>query len=132
MTCERPIRTARHEPTIASQPPIGVLVSDDGKRILLDRTYVIGRSPRRDPACQRGEASPIEVDDGGYVSRVHAYVWIDGEFVLLQDNHSTNGTFIAPTGAPEWNRLGPAPTPLPPGWNIRVGKTIYRFEHSGH
>jgi pSer/pThr/pTyr-binding forkhead associated (FHA) protein len=105
-------------------------LSDDGVRTPLDRPYVFGREPQLDPAVAEGNASPIRLaDPEQLISRVQAYVDVDGDRVTVQDAHSANGTFIAAPGAPEWQRLGTEPAELPVGWSIRMGRRI--FTHFG-
>lgn len=104
----------------------GMLVADDGTRTLLDRAYVFGRDPSNDPAVVRGYAVPISVDDpDSLVSRVQARIGAVGGVVTVSDANSANGTYVAAPGAKEWTRVGAAPTVLPEGWSMRLGKRVF-------
>jgi hypothetical protein len=107
-----------------------VLIADDGAAYPLDRTYVIGRSPLGDNAVRNATASPIMFRDDQHVSRVHAYVSIDGGAVFVRDAATRGGTFIAPPKAKEWIQIGTTPTELQPGWSIRVGKRILTYQQA--
>jgi pSer/pThr/pTyr-binding forkhead associated (FHA) protein len=105
----------------------GVLASDDGAAYPLDRAYVIGRNPLGDNAVRTARASPIVMHDDANVSRVHAYVGIDGSAVFVRDAATSGGTFIAAPGAGAWTQIGTAPIELEPGWSLRIGGHIFTY-----
>lgn len=102
----------------------GALTGPNNAVYPLDRSYVVGRAPLSDDAVRSAAASPIVVPYDPYVSRVHAYVTVQGTEVYVRDAGTASGTYVAAPGAHSWSRLGPAPTRIEPGWSLRVGEWI--------
>lgn len=118
--------------TTRARPVTGALTADDGAVYPLDRTYIIGRNPMVDPAVTSGAATPISLPDDPQVSRVHAYVTVNGGMVLIRDAGTAAGTHIAAPGDHVWTQIGDQPFELLPGCYLRIGQKILTYDVSAH
>lgn len=107
----------------------GALVFDDGSTFALDRDYVVGRRPEKDPRVQSGAAEALTVvDPDSVLSSAHALISRSGQRTLLRDLGSLNGTHVAPPGATDWTKLDQhQEVPIVPGTRLLFGWTIATF-----
>lgn len=113
-----------HPAALSADTTVGALVTEEGAAYPLDRAYVIGRGPQVDEAVRTATAEPIVIQRDRHVSRVHAYVAVDGGKVYIRDAAATSGTFIAGPGTDQWTRISTSPTELPPGWRVRISERV--------
>ena len=68
-----------------------------GQLVDVDRTILIGRSPRVERSTAADIPALLPVDSAGHsVSRTHLKISVEGDRVLLEDLNSTNGTEVIP------------------------------------
>ena len=119
------IRTPGRE-TVFVADEIAHLIAEDGSRVPIDRPYVLRPRPASGPGGPPWAASPVFIPDPEQtVSRVQAYLDIDGGVLTIRDAGSSNGTDVAAPGDAEWTRLGSEPFVLPVGWSLRIGRRVY-------
>lgn len=102
--------------------PMPAIILSNGVRIPLDRTVLIGRAPEASRVPLRELPRLVNVaSPNNDISRTHAQVRVEGEFVLVTDLNSTNGVFLASPGQTP-QRLHPdEPTQLLPGTVVDLG-----------
>jgi hypothetical protein len=91
---------------------------------------VVERAPGHDPGMiydldgdivlGRGERAEIRLEDP-FASSQHARVFEQGNIVVIEDLHSTNGTYLN-------EELLETPRPLHPGDRVRIGDSEFAFE----
>ena len=84
-------------------------VLDAGAEVELHGWVTIGRSP----------ASDVPLDDG-FVSSTHARVFPRGQYFIVEDLGSTNGTFV--------NEKRVTEAQLRPDARLRIGETTFRYK----
>jgi pSer/pThr/pTyr-binding forkhead associated (FHA) protein len=115
--------------TEGPRPPLGVLLLDDGSAFQLDSDYVLGREPAYDDDVRTGRLRGIVVNDPDRsVSRAHARIELRQWDVVLIDNSSANGTYVAGKDENHWKPLTPGTAhPLTSGSRIRLGSRTLAF-----
>ncbi len=115
-----------NEPILADRP-VGVpaIRLSNGVRIPLDRTVLIGRAPEAGRLSMRDLPRLVNVaSPNNDVSRTHAQVRIEGDFVLVTDLNSTNGVLLVEPGSTP-RRLHPdEPTQIFPGVIVDLGDGV--------
>jgi hypothetical protein len=93
-------------PTEVPRPTLGLLRSEAGETVQLDRDVVFGRSPQASASRAASQPNLVKIADPG-ISRNHLHVALDGWQVLVRDLGSSNGTEIQlPGGEVEKLRSG--------------------------
>lgn len=121
------------QPTDVGSPQaaasIGAMVFEDGSTFALDRDYIVGRRPEKDPRVQSGQAAALTiVDPDTVLSSAHALLALRGAQVLVTDLGSLNGTHIAPPAAQDWTRLQPhQEVTIVPGTRLLFGWTVATY-----
>ena len=104
-----------------------MLVLDDGTVYRVDRPYLMGSDPARDPSVGGGLARPLALVSGD-VSATHAELRLHDWDVAIIDRGSAAGTSVFEPGAAGWTRCNPfEPRPVPPGTHIALGQRIVTF-----
>ncbi len=96
-----------------SEPRLAVVRApghDPGMIYDLDGELVLGR----------GERAEIRLEDP-FASARHAQIYEQGNSVVIEDLHSTNGTYLN-------EELLQTPRPLHPGDRVRIGDSEFVFE----
>jgi hypothetical protein len=91
---------------------------------------VVERAPGHDPGMiydldgdivlGRGDSAEIRLEDP-FASAEHARIYEQGNIVVIEDLHSTNGTYLN-------EELLPMARPLHPGDRVRIGDSEFTFE----
>lgn len=122
VVCGRPLEEPRRL-TTRPRPPLGLLITDDGRVFPLAADVVIGRDPQQASDVRSGRARPVVLTDAEHsTSRVHAHIGLSGWRVVARDCGSANGTFLSHDGpGGPWTPLGERDTPLRAGDRLRLG-----------
>jgi pSer/pThr/pTyr-binding forkhead associated (FHA) protein len=106
----KPRRAPAPRPAKPRGQPRALVVTEDGAAA---RTYPLKGEPM---VIGRGETCEIALKDT-YVSHVHTRIFPREESWFVEDLGSTNGTYLNRAKVTE-------PTPVAPGDEVRVGKTV--------
>lgn len=110
-----------------TRPALGCLVVDDGTVVRLDRGYLVGSDPGRDPTVRGGLARTLALE-GSQVAPSHAEIRLHDWDVLVTDRDSPGGTFLYGPDSTAWEKLRPyEPRILAPGTHIAFGQRLVTF-----
>jgi len=124
-----PAPVATLEPTMISAPskeasaPKYVLTILEGKNA--GATFDLGHEPL---TMGRSSSNKVKVDDDA-ASNYHAEISKAPIGYVISDLGSTNGTKVKARGAFEFEKI--VKTPLAPGMQVRIGKTVLEFRNVG-
>lgn len=125
--CSTPIPSESAYTVTGTRPALGVLVADDATVYRLDRNYVVGSDPGRDPTVRSGLARPL-VLAGADMAPSHAEVRMHDWDVVVTDRGSSGGTSVFELNSSNWLRLPRyEPRALRPGTHIAFGQRIVTF-----
>lgn len=116
---------AETEPVTMPRPVLGALAFSNGMRVALDRSAVIGRSPRTERVSVNEIPQLVVVPSPeSDISRSHLEVRLEGWHVIVIDLGSTNGTVVTlPGQAPE--RIRPhEECPIVPGTTVSLADEL--------
>jgi pSer/pThr/pTyr-binding forkhead associated (FHA) protein len=110
-------------PPVAVAAPKLVVQSDSATFDVGGKSEVlIGREDPVSNIYPDIDLTPHGGEEGG-VSRLHAKLFINGSQYLIEDQNSTNFTFV------NRQKLAPkTPTPIKDGDEIRLGRVVLKFE----
>ncbi|WP_229051832.1 RDD family protein [Aeromicrobium sp. Leaf350] len=109
-----------------SARPTWVLVSEDGRRIAVTSTVVVGRDP--DTGDHTGALPAAIPDPERSVSKTHAVLTVSGGALRVDDLHSTNGTHVLSHGVESAVQPG-TPLEIQPGDTVWFGDRAFVAEH---
>ncbi len=123
--CGVTIGPADRAPISGARPSLGALVLEDGSVFGLDRGYLVGHDPERDPTVSGGLARPLRLDDDA-IADSHVEVRLSDWAIALIDRGSEQGTFALPPGGQTWERLTPyQPFGVPAGTHVAAGHRVF-------
>jgi hypothetical protein len=110
-------------PPVAAAAPKLVVQSDSAMFDVAGKSEVlIGREDPVSNIYPDIDLTPHGGEEGG-VSRLHAKLFINGSQYMIEDQNSTNFTFV------NRQKLAPkTPTPIKDGDEIRLGRVVLKFE----
>ncbi|HKB48970.1 MAG TPA: FHA domain-containing protein, partial [Ktedonobacterales bacterium] len=110
-------------PAVSAEAPKLVVEADNTTFDLAGKTeIVIGREDPVSNIYPDVDLTPHGGEEGG-VSRLHAKLFVTSGQYLIEDQNSTNFTFV------NRQKLAPkTPTPVKDGDEIRLGRVIMKFQ----
>lgn len=111
-----------------SARPTWVLVGEDGRRIAVRSTVVVGRDP--ETGDHTGALPAAIPDPERSVSKTHAVLTVDSGALRVDDLHSTNGTHVLSHGVESAVQPG-QPLEIQPGDTVWFGDRAFVAEHGG-
>ncbi len=111
-----------------STRPTWVLVGEDGRRIAVRSTVVVGRDP--DTGDHTGALPAAVPDPERSVSKTHAVLTVADGALRVDDLHSTNGTHVLSHGVESAVQPG-RPLEIQPGDTVWFGDRAFVAEHGG-
>ena len=124
------------EPIIQLEPDAEVFVAEEprsrttleftnGRQVDVDRTILIGRSPRAERSSASELPTLLPVDSPGQaISRTHLKISVEGQRVLLEDLNSTNGTEVTPEHGSSFLLEPGEPALLEDGMVVTIGDHV--------
>jgi hypothetical protein len=110
---------------IFEPPPVRGLEFSDGRRLIVDRTVLIGRNPRVEDGVTGEQPAVFAVDSPKRdISRTHLRISTDGARVLLEDLNSTNGTEVTPSSGQPFLLEPGEPALLEDGMVVSIGDHV--------
>jgi len=111
------------------RPIVGVLVLPTGERIGVDRTTVVGRSPRVTGSYQGDPPRLVTLGDNHDLSRTHVVIEVDEWTATVTDRDSRNGTVLHLPGVEPELLRGGLPAVMVPGSEVVLAECVtLRFE----
>ena len=127
------VRCRRCDALIESQdvvgverPALGRLVFSTGIVVPVERTLLIGRSPKATGLLSDGRSPELVQlpSPGKDISRTHLEVRVEGWQVMAIDHNSANGTVVAMPGRPDQRLRPDEPFLLTPGATVRLADEV--------
>jgi len=110
---------------IFEPPPVRGLEFTDGRRLIVDRTVLIGRNPRVEDSAADDSPAVFAVDSPKRdISRTHLRISTDGTRVLLEDLNSTNGTEVTTENGASFLLEPGEPALLEDGMVVSIGDHV--------
>jgi hypothetical protein len=119
-----PAATAVSAPPAAPASSPKLVVEADGQSFDLagKSEILIGREDPISNIYPDVDLTPHGGEDGG-VSRLHAKIFLQGNQYMIEDQNSTNFTFV------NKQKLAPkTPTPINNGDEVRLGRVVMKFQ----